>query len=87
MSGDVGAALEPAGAPMFVENFDEHVDKMKYFHQRWMPSNQAKQDWVNRVRTLDIDIIAPQHGRLFRGTDVKRFLDWFEELNVGIAIS
>ena len=87
MSGDVGAALEPPGADMYVDDFDEHVDKMKMFHQRWMPSNRAKNDWVKRVRQLDIEILAPQHGRLFKGEDVARFLDWFEELEVGTAIA
>ena len=86
MSGDVGAALEPSGAPVFVEDFDEHVKKMKMFHQRWMPSNRAKDDWIKRVRELDIEFMAPQHGRIFKGDDVKRFLDWFEELEVGVAI-
>ncbi|MGE0385174.1 MAG: MBL fold metallo-hydrolase [Gammaproteobacteria bacterium] len=86
MSGDVGSALEPAGSPMFVEDFSTHVPKMKLFHERWMPSNEAKNDWIARVRRLDIDILAPQHGRLFRGDDVKRFLDWFEALNVGSGL-
>jgi len=84
MSGDIGAALEEVNAPIFVENFDEHIDKMKMFHQRWMPSNSAKNDWVKRVRKLDIDMMCPQHGRIFKGDDVKRFLDWFEALDVGI---
>ncbi len=87
MSGDVGAALEPPGADMFVDDFDEHINKMKMFHQRWMPSNRAKNDWVNRVRDLDIEILAPQHGRLFKGENVGRFLDWFEALEVGTAIA
>lgn len=86
MSGDVGAALEAPGADMFVDDFDAHVDKMKMFHQRWMPSNKAKIDWINRVRKLDVEIMAPQHGRLFKGDDVQRFLDWFEALEVGIAV-
>jgi flavorubredoxin len=86
MSGDVGAALEPIGVPMFVDNFAAHTEKMRYFHQRWMPSNPAKKAWIDRVRKLEIDILAPQHGRLFKGDDVKRFLDWFEELPVGIAV-
>lgn len=86
MSGDVGAALEPAGSDMYVEDFDEHIPKMKLFHQRWMPSNRAKQDWIKRVRQLDIEMMAPQHGRIFKGENVKRFLDWFEALEVGIAI-
>jgi len=86
MSGDIGAALEAPGAPMFVDNFDAHVEKMRFFHQRWMPSNQAKRVWIDRVRELDIDILAPQHGRMFKGDDIIRFLDWFESLQVGIAV-
>ncbi|SMF41359.1 Uncharacterized flavoproteins [Alteromonadaceae bacterium Bs31] len=86
MSGDVGAALEPIDAPLFVDDFDEHVKSMHMFHQRWMPSNLAKNDWVNRVRALDIELMCPQHGRMFAGDNVKRFLDWFEALDVGTAI-
>jgi len=84
MSGDIGAALEGTDAPMFVDDFDSHISKMKMFHQRWMPSNEAKNDWVNRVRLLDIEMMCPQHGRIFKGDDVKRFLDWFEALPVGL---
>jgi flavorubredoxin len=72
---------------MFVEDFSAHVSKMKLFHQRWMPSNNAKLDWISRIRKLDVAMMVPQHGRIFRGADVSRFLDWFEELEVGIAVS
>jgi flavorubredoxin len=85
-TGDIGAALEPADAGMFVEDFDSHTRFMKLFHQRWMPSNAAKNDWIKRVRALKPRILAPQHGRLFRDGDVLRFLDWLEALDVGIAI-
>ena len=85
MSGDIGAALESVDAPLFVDNFDEHIGKMKMFHQRWMPSNKAKNDWVQRVRKLEIEMMCPQHGRIFKGDDVQRFLDWFEALEVGIV--
>jgi flavorubredoxin len=71
---------------MFVEDFEMHILHMRYFHQRWMPSERAKQNWLERVRELDIEMFAPQHGRVFRGDDVKRFLDWFEGLPLGIAV-
>ncbi len=87
MSGDIGAALEEVGSPLFVDNFDAHVDNMRFFHQRWMPSNQAKRVWLERVRELDIEILAPQHGRMFKGDDVNRFFDWFDALQVGIGIN
>jgi flavorubredoxin len=86
MSGDVGAALEKPGASIYVDDFDKHISKMKLFHQRWMPSNRAKQAWIDQVRKLDIEYMAPQHGRIFRGKDVQKFLDWFEDLEVGIII-
>ncbi len=83
-SGDVGAALEPGETDLFVQDFDAHTAFMTGFHRRWMPSNRAKNDWVSRVRALDIDMMVPQHGRLFRGDDVTRFLGWFEQLEVGV---
>ena len=86
MSGDIGAALEKPDAPLEVTDFDEHIPKMEMFHQRWMPSNTAKMNWINRVRQLDIDMLCPQHGRIFKGDDVKRFLDWFETIEVGSAV-
>ena len=87
MSGDVGAALESPEGPVYVDDFDEHISRMKMFHQRWMPSNRAKNDWISRVRKLEIEQMTPQHGRIFKGDDVKRFLDWFEELEVGSAVA
>ncbi|MEE4245711.1 MAG: MBL fold metallo-hydrolase [Kangiellaceae bacterium] len=86
MSGDVGAALDKTSAPIFVQDFDQQIPKMEYFHKRWMPSNRAKQDWINRVRALDVDYLAPQHGGIFKGDMVKRFLDWFEALEVGVGV-
>jgi flavorubredoxin len=85
MSGDIGAALEEENAPIFVDDFDAHIPRMKMFHQRWMPSNEAKNDWVQRVRKLDVKMICPQHGRIFKDENVDRFLDWFEKLEVGLT--
>ncbi|BDM64755.1 MBL fold metallo-hydrolase [Shewanella sp. NFH-SH190041] len=86
MSGDIGAALEDDADDIFVSDFDSHCQKMRYFHQRWMPSNTAKADWIARVRELDIEYLCPQHGRIFRGEQVGMFLDWFEQLKVGTGI-
>lgn len=87
-SGDVGAALLPDSYDsVFVEDFDANIQFMEGFHRRWMPSNRAKNAWIARVRQLPIDLMCPQHGAVFRGPDVARFLDWFEALEVGSAVS
>lgn len=85
-SGDVGAALLPDDVTsLFVEDFDEHIKYMEGFHKRWMPSNQARDHWLARVRKLDIEMMCPQHGSIFRGEQVQRFFDWFESLDLGVA--
>jgi len=87
-SGDVGSALLPdEHTGLFVENFDTHTQYMEYYHRRWMASNTAKQRWIAEVRKRDVDMLCPQHGAIFRGEDVARFLSWFENLDVGSAWS
>jgi flavorubredoxin len=87
-SGDIGAALLPKDYPMdklYVENFEDHIQYMEGFHKRWMPSNTAKNNWCERVSKLEIDLMCPQHGLIFQGDDVKRFIDWFANLEVGVT--
>lgn len=85
-SGDIGAALLPADAQgLFVENFSTHIRHAEGFHRRWMGSNEAKRRWCERVSSLEIDLLCPQHGAIYRGDDVSRFINWFDELHVGVA--
>lgn len=86
-SGDVGAAMLPPGEDsLFVEDFDRHIRHAQGFHRRWMGSNAAKLNWCERVSRLDIDMLCPQHGAIYQGEDVKRFINWFAELEVGSGI-
>lgn len=86
-SGDVGAALLPEDDNgLYVRDFDRHIRHAEGFHRRWMGSNAAKLDWCERAAALDIDLLCPQHGAIYRGPDVMRFINWFAELEVGSAI-
>jgi hypothetical protein len=84
-SGDLGASL---GMEYFeVPDFDAHMPYMEGFHQRYMTCKQAMSVWADMVRQLDIEIIAPQHGALFRGKPmVKQFIDWCANLDCGIDL-
>ncbi|MCB1739211.1 MAG: MBL fold metallo-hydrolase [Gammaproteobacteria bacterium] len=85
-SGDIGAALLPEEHDsVYVRDVDSHIQYMAGFHRRWMPSNQAKNEWVERVRKLDVQLLCPQHGAIFKGTQVGEFLDWLEALEVGVC--
>jgi flavorubredoxin len=84
-TGDLGASLGTSYRE--VSDFDAHEQYMLGFHQRYMAGNAALRAWARRVRTLDIDVIAPQHGALFRGRAlVERFIAWCEALQCGLDL-
>lgn len=84
-SGDVGAALLPgASSDIFVKDFDSHIRYAKGFHERWMGSNESKREWCEKVSKLKIDMLCPQHGLIYAGANIERFINWFYELPVGI---
>ncbi len=84
-SGDVGAALLPDDfTGLFVTNFDAHVKLAEGFHRRWMGSREARDAWCARASQLKVDMLCPQHGAIYRGADVGRFINWFSELRVGV---
>jgi Uncharacterized flavoproteins len=84
-SGDLGASF--GQDYFFVENFDEHIKYMEGFHKRYMASNKVLRFWANMVRQLDIEMIVPQHGAIFKGKEmVERFINWVENLQVGVDL-
>lgn len=82
-TGDLGASL---GMDYFeVTDFDDHVQYMLGFHRRYMAGKAVMRAWANMVSELDIEIIAPQHGALFKGRElVDRFIEWCADLTCGI---
>ena len=85
-SGDVGAAMLPHDDDsLYVTDFDQHIRHAEGFHRRWMGSTEAKLDWCTRAAALKIDMLCPQHGAIYRGPDVMRFINWFAELPVGLS--
>lgn len=84
-SGDVGAAETHGDDHRPVDNMQQHIALMEGFHRRYMASNRACRAWVKRVRTLDIDMMVPQHGKPIVGkAHINDFLNWFEQLECGV---
>jgi len=83
-SGDIGAAIvdSPDGYKK-VESFDDHKQHIIGFHQRYMGSNKLCKAWVSQIETLDVNMIAPQHGFVFEGEDAQKFVEWFNDLECG----
>lgn len=86
-TGDIGAAMLPTDKNyIFVDDFDAHIPYIADFHRRYMCSNRAALCWLETIKDLDIDILAPQHGPIYRGKAVKDFCEWFRNLECGVDI-
>ncbi len=86
-TGDIGAAMMPDGEDTpFVDDFQAHLPYIEGFHRRYMASNRATRLWVDMVSKLPIDMIAPQHGPVYRGAAVPAFLEWFRHLECGVDL-
>lgn len=81
-SGDLGGAVGVDESE--VRDFETYRRHLEAFHRRYMGSTRALRAWVRMVRDLDIECIAPQHGAMYRGPMVERFLDWAESFECGI---
>ena len=83
-SGDIGAAiLNSPQSYIKVENFEDHKEHLLGFHKRYMGSNKVCRAWVKKVKKLDVNTIAPQHGFVFEEENVHLFLEWLKELECG----
>ncbi len=86
-SGDIGAAMLPEDMNnLFVKDFDSHIRYADGFHRRFMGSPEAKRLWCERAAAMQIDMLCPQHGAIYQGADVERFINWFSELQVGAGL-
>jgi len=86
-TGDIGAAMLPLDEDYaYVDDFSSHLRYIEDFHRRYMCGNRAIRAWLETIAELDIEIIAPQHGPIYRGAAVGDFLKWFGELECGLDL-
>jgi flavorubredoxin len=86
-SGDVGAAVFPEGAErLVVDDFAEALPYAEGFHKRYIAGNAVARRWVEIVKRLNPEMIAPQHGAVYRGPAVGAFLSWLALLRCGIDL-
>lgn len=86
-TGDIGAAMMPDDVECeFVDDFSAHIPYVEAFHRRFMNSNQAIRCWIDTIADLDIEMLAPQHGPIYRGQAVTDFMNWFRELRCGVDL-
>ena len=86
-SGDLLGGISASGAhDIWADESD--WSGVRAFHQAFMPTNRALAWAVRAIRKLSPfpEIIAPQHGRILRGSTLLHFLDRLEHLPVGLDV-
>ncbi len=83
-TGDVGAAMyKDSSFRLVIDDWTTHTQNMQGFHQRYMSSGRAVAGMNRKLEKLPITAILPQHGCIFRGDEVSRFMQWLGRLPVG----
>ena len=87
-SSDIGTAegVWADDATPFCEQFSLISHAMNAYHQTWLPSPAARDDWLARIDDLDIEIIAPLAGPCFRAKDVAHFKRWLASMDIGVLV-
>lgn len=83
-TGDIGAAVFGDGdETLFIDDFQNSLPLIERFHIRYMASNAVVKKWCSIVRNINPEMIAPQHGGIYRGKALTDFLDWLSSLRCG----
>ncbi len=74
-----------AESELFATSLD-YFDGVRAFHEHYMPSHEVLVHAIDQLRTLPIDRIAPQHGKIVVGDLVTPLMDMLAGLECGIYL-
>lgn len=83
--GDIWAALMTSWK-LTVNDFTEHRALLDIFHMDYMASNIATRGFIEKIDTLSIDAILPQHGSVIPSQWVPDALEYLRTLQCGTDI-
>ncbi len=66
---------------------ETYPEKMRPYHEIYMPSRKIVLSNLNRLKKLEIEVIAPQHGSIIRGKElISKAFKALEEFDYGLMI-
>jgi len=65
---------------------EDYIEKMKTFHEHYMPSNDILRPVMETLLLMDISIIAPQHGSIIN-KDVSKHIKTLRDLECGVFLN
>jgi len=82
-SGDIFGGLEESWE--FYAD-DTYFDKAKQFHQEYMPSKDIFNYALKKIESLEINLIAPQHGSIIEKKYIHNLIQDMKNLDCGLYI-
>ena len=65
---------------------EDYFLKAKQFHQEYMPSKDIFNYALKKIESLDIDLIAPQHGSIIKKPFIASLIEDMKQLDCGLYI-
>lgn len=65
----------------------DNLESMKAWHQAYMPSNSLLKNCMNRLESMEIDRLLPQHGSIFEESNVTLAIDYLKQLPCGLDLN
>jgi len=65
---------------------DDYFEKAKQFHAEYMPSRDIFNYALSKIETLDMNLIAPQHGSIIKRAQIAPLIRQMKALECGLYI-
>ncbi|AEA33262.1 MBL fold metallo-hydrolase [Hippea maritima] len=69
---------------LFAKNSEDYFEKLKPFHEHYMPSNSILRNGLSNIEKFDIELIAPQHGSIIKKEFIKPIIEKMKKLECGL---
>ena len=69
---------------LFAKSADDYFEKLKIFHQHYMPSSTILNHGLDNIERYKIKLIAPQHGSIIKEDFIKPIIEKMRDLECGL---
>ncbi len=69
---------------LFAKSAEDYFEKLKPFHEHYMPSNSILRNGLSNIEKYDIELIAPQHGSIIKKEFIKPIIERMKNLECGL---
>jgi len=72
---------------LYADDAKSYFEKMKPFHEHYIPSNEIIKSGLSKIEKLDIEQIAPQHGSIIKKEFIPYIIQNLKNLDVGLYLT